>query len=153
MKKLLPNFRKTFLIVGFTFIVLPMGLFTKGLMLSMADFKVPEPILNSSHYFDAILWVYVHMMVIGLLVLAIGYSVEELNKQKWIAILLLLVTSFYTYLDFRSADWVFGNALYKGESSIVPAMISLLVNLLFFQLVISLFINAKSTKVTNNGNN
>jgi hypothetical protein len=92
MKKLLPNFRKTFLIVGFTFIVLPMGLFTKGLMLSMADFKVPEPILNSSHYFDAILWVYVHMMVIGLLVLAIGYSVEELNKQKWIAILLLLVT-------------------------------------------------------------
>jgi hypothetical protein len=105
----------TFLIVGFTFILLPLGLFTKGLMHSMAEFKVPEPILNSSHYFDAILWVYLHMIVIGILILIIGYSVNDFNKQKWIAILLLLVTAFYTYLDFRSADWIFENALYKGE--------------------------------------
>jgi hypothetical protein len=149
MKKLLPNFRITFLIVGFTFILLPLGLFTKGLMHSMAEFKVPEPILNSSHYFDAILWVYVHMVVIGLLILTIGYSVNDINKQKWIATLLFLVTVFYTYLDFRSADWIFGNALYKGKSSIGPAIISLLVNLLFFQLVIRLFTNNKLTKMKN----
>jgi len=149
MKKLLPNFKVTFLIVGFTFILLPLGLFSKGLMHSMAEFKVPEPILNSSHYFDAILWVYLHMMVIGILILTIGYSVNDIHKQKWIALLLFLVTAFYTYLDFRSAEWVFGNALYKGESSIVPAVISLLVNLLFFQLGIRLFINDKLNKMNN----
>ncbi len=143
MKKLLPNFRVTFLIIGFTFILLPLMLFTKGLMMSMAEFKVPDVILNSSHYFDALLWVYVHMMVIGLLIVVIGYSVNDLNKQKWISVLLFLVTSFYTYLDFRSADWILGNALYKGESSIVPAIISLLVNLLFLQLAIRLFTNDK----------
>ena len=139
MKTLLPNFKRTFLIVGYTFILLPLSLFTRGLVKSMAEFKVPELILNSSHYFDAILWVYVHMTVIGLLILTIGYSVNDMNKQKWIATLLFLVTAFYVYLDFRSADWVFGNALYKGESSIIPAIIGLLVNLLFFQLVIRLF--------------
>lgn len=151
MKTLLPNFKTTFLIVGYTFTLLPFSLFTKGLMKSMAEFKVPEYILNSSHYFDAILWVYVHMTVIGLLILTIGYSVNDINKQKWIATLLFLVTAFYVYLDFRSADWIYGNALYKGESSIIPAIIGLLVNLLFFQLVIRLFTSNKFT-MRNNDN-
>ncbi len=139
------NFKRTCLIVGYTFMLLPMSLFAKGLMVSMAEFKVPEIILDSAHYYDAILWVYVHMMVIGLLILIIGYSVNDLNKQKWIAALLFMVTAFYVYLDFRSADWAYGNALYQGESSIIPAIIGLLVNLLFFQLAMRLFFGSKPT--------
>ena len=34
MKSLLPNFKRTFLIVGYTFMLLPISLFTKGLMAS-----------------------------------------------------------------------------------------------------------------------
>ncbi len=124
--------------------ILPLSLFAKGLMVSMAEFKVPEIILDSAHYYDAILWVYVHMMVIGLLILIIGYSVNDLNKQKWIALVLFMVTAFYVYLDFRSADWAYGNALYKGQSSIIPAIIGLMVNLLFFQLTIRLFLVNRS---------
>jgi hypothetical protein len=146
MKTLLPNFKRTFLIAGYTFTLLPLSLFTKGLMKSMAEFKVPEYMLNSPHYFDAMLWVYVHMTVIGLLILCIGYAVNDVHKQKWISALLFFVTAFYVYLDFRSADWIFGNALYKGESSIIPAIIGLLVNLLFFQLMIRLFASNKFKK-------
>ena len=145
MKSPLPNFKRTCLIVGNTFMILPLSLFAKGLMVSMAEFKVPEIILASAHYYDAILWVYVHMVVIGLLILIIGYSVNDLNKQKWIALVLFMVTAFYVYLDFRSADWAYGNALYQGESSIIPAIIGLLVNLLFFQLAIRLFFGSKPT--------
>ena len=144
MKSLFPDFKRTCLIVGYTFMILPLSLFSKGLMVSMAEFKVPENILVSAHYYDALLWVYVHMMVIGLLILIIGYSVNDLNKQKWIALVLFMVTAFYVYLDFRSADWAFGNALYKGESSIIPAIIGLMVNLLFFQLTIRLFLVNRS---------
>lgn len=143
MNSILPNFKRTFLIVGYTFILLPISLFSKGLMVSMAQFEVPDFILKSAHYYDAIRWVYVHMMVIGLLILIIGYSVNDLNKQKWIAGLLFIVTGFYFYLDFRSAEWAFGNALYKGESSIIPAIIGLLVNLLFFQLTLRLFLKSR----------
>mgnify|MGYP000742712697 CR=1 FL=1 len=145
MNSIFPNFKRTFLIVGYTFILLSISLFTKGLMVSMAQFEVPDFILKSAHYYDAIRWVYVHMMVIGLLILIIGYSVDDLNKQKWIAALLFIVTAFYVYLDFRSADWSYGNALYQGESSIIPAIIGLLVNLLFFQLAIRLFFGSKPT--------
>ncbi len=139
MKSLLPNFKKTFLIVGYTFLGLPISLFYKGLMQSMAQFEVPDLILKSAHYYDAMLWVYVHMMVLGLLIVTIGYSVHDFNKQKWIAALLFVVTAFYVYLDFRSADWVLGNGLYKGESSLIPGFIGLVINLLFFQLAIRLF--------------
>ena len=144
MKSFLPNFKRTCLIVGYTFMLLPISLFAKGLMASMAEFKVPEIVLDSAHYYDAMLWVYVHMMVLGLLIVTIGYSVNDFNKQKWIAALLFVVTAFYVYLDFRSADWVLGNALYKGESSLIPGFIGLVVNLLFFQLAIRLFASSPS---------
>jgi hypothetical protein len=105
----------------------------------MSEFKVPEIILNSEHYYDAILWVYVHMIVIGILFVLIGISVQDLNKQKLISVMLFLITSFYTYLDFRSADWAYGNSLYKGESSLAPAIIGLFVNLVFMILMLYSF--------------
>ncbi|MFY8108412.1 MAG: hypothetical protein ACOVO9_05440 [Bacteroidia bacterium] len=108
-------------------------------MKSMSEFEVPEQVLNSPHYFDAIFWVYVHMIVIGLLIILLGISVTDLNKQKWISSILFLATSFYTYLDFKTADWSYGNALYKGESSLAPAIIGLLVNLVFMILTVVLF--------------
>ncbi len=143
MNKLFPNFKSTFLIVGFTFIFLALGLFSKGLMLSMAQFKVPEEILNSAHYADALQWVYIHMITLGILIVCLGFSVGESSKQKWIALILFLISSLYTYLDFRTSDSVLGNALYKGESSVAPAFISLLVSILFLQLSIRLFLSKK----------
>ena len=79
------------------------------------------------------------MIVIGILIILLGISVVDPEKQKWISVFLLLITIFYTYLDFRSADWMYGNSLYKGESSLVPAFISLVVNMLFLNLAVSLF--------------
>lgn len=139
MKKLLPGFKATYMIVGTTFILLSLGLFAKGLIPSMAEFEVPEQILYSPHYYDAILWVYIHMIVIGVLILLIGNSVKDIHNQFWITVALFCITAFYTYLDFRSSDSSFGNALYKGESSLAPAYISLLVNFLFLQLSVKLF--------------
>ncbi|MBI3233931.1 MAG: hypothetical protein HYZ42_07795, partial [Bacteroidetes bacterium] len=102
MNKYLPNFKTTFLIVGITFIMLSLGLFAKGLLVSMAEFKVPQDVLNSPHYIDAITWVYIHMLVIGILILCIGLSAKETSHQKWISLLLFIISSIYTYLDFRT---------------------------------------------------
>jgi hypothetical protein len=143
MKKLLPNFKTTYIFVGVLFVLLSLSLFVKGLMPSMSEFMVPTSLLESPYYYDAILWVYVHMIVIGILISLIGISVTDLNKQKLITVILILTTLFYTYLDFRSSDSSLGNGLYKGESSVAPAVISLVVNLLFLQLAIKLFAKGK----------
>ncbi len=120
--------------IGILFIFLSLSLFAKGLMLSMAEFNVPTEVLNSPHYYDAILWVYVHMIVLGILIFLLGYAVTDPKKQQLITLLLFLITSVYTYLDFRSSDSALGNGLYQGESSVVPAFISLLVNMVLLQL-------------------
>jgi hypothetical protein len=123
--------------------ILSSGLMMKGLIISMREFKVPEEVLLSPTYYDAILWVYVHMFVIGVLLLTIGLSVTDVIKQSRISLLLFVITSVYTYLDFRSSDSVLGNGIYKGESSIIPGVISLAMNIIFLFLTVHLFKNNK----------
>lgn len=138
MKKLKFTYKSTLISIGSLFILLSLSLFTKGLMKSMKQFQVPENIINSPHYYDAILWVYIHMMVIGVLIILLGFSVSLKSHQKWISFLLLILTSIYTYLDFRTSDSFLGNSLYKGDESTIPGFISLTTNLAFLLLFIHL---------------
>ena len=112
----------------------------RGLMTSMAEFKVPAEILASPHYFDAMLWVYVHMIVIGLIIGCVGYYADATNLllQKRLSVLLFVVHLFYTYLDFRSSDSALGNGLYQGTASVFPAIMGLVMTLLFLQLAVVL---------------
>lgn len=128
------DYKKVLMGIGILFIFLSLSLFAKGLVPSMAEFKVPTEVLNSPHYYDAILWVYVHMTVLGILIFLLGYSVSDPKKQQVITLLLFFITCLYTYLDFHSSDSVLGNGLYQGESSVIPAFISLLVNVVLLQL-------------------
>lgn len=139
LQKVLPGFKSTCFIVGSAFILLSASLFAKGLMPSMSEFKVPDIITQSPHYYDAIFWVYMHMMVLGLLIMALGYGVDQEFKQKWVACILTLVTAIYTFIDFRHSDSALGNSLYQGEASVAPAIISMVVTLLFLQITIRLF--------------
>lgn len=105
----------------------------------MAEYGVPPELINAPHYIDAITWVYIHMAVIGALIAILGYSVSEVNKQKWISLFITLMLMLYTYLDFIHSDSSFGNALYKGSQSVVPAYISLVMAITYFLLTINLF--------------
>lgn len=140
LTRFLPGFKATCLTVGIVDIFLAGSLFARGLMQSLSEFKVPAEILASPHYFDAMLWVYVHMIVIGLIIGCVGYYADATNLrlQKRLSVLLFVVHFFYTYLDFRSSDSVLGNGLYQGAASVFPAVIGLVMTLLFLQLVIVL---------------
>ncbi len=120
-------------------LILAISLFLKGLLASMNEYGVPQEILNSPHYIDAITWVYIHMSVIGIFIVTFGFTVTELSKQKWVSLIIMLVLSRYTYLDFIHSDSVVGNALYKGSQSVFPGVISLLLTLSYLRLTIQLF--------------
>lgn len=140
LRRFLPGFKATCLAVGITDVFLSGSLFARGLMQSMKEFKVPTEILASPHYADALLWVYVHMIVLGLIVSCVGYyaSAVGLVLQKRLSVLLFLVHCVYTYLDFRSSDSALGNGLYQGAASVFPALIGLALTLLFLQLALVL---------------
>ena len=134
VKKMLPGFRATCLIVGTMDILLASSMFAKGVMRGMAEFKVPQQQLSSPHYADAMSWVFLHMFMIGVLIIAIGLLAENPAKKVWAARVLVLMHCVYAFLDVRTSDNYFGNALYQGPGSVIPVFIDLFYILLFLRL-------------------
>ncbi|MFN8344217.1 MAG: hypothetical protein U0X91_04400 [Spirosomataceae bacterium] len=138
------SFKTICLTVCGLYVFLAGSLFLQGLIKSMSLYNVPPEILASPHYYDAIFWVYTHMIVIGLLIGCVGLYAENFQlKKKW-SVLLFVAHLFYTYLDFRSSDSFLGNGLYQGPASVFPAIIGSVITLLFFYLSISLTETKKS---------
>jgi hypothetical protein len=130
----LPGFRVSCFIVCGLYTFLAGGLFAKGLMKAMGEYQVPQAQLESPHYYDAIFWVYTHMLIIGFLIGAIGWLVQDGKAQVWLSRIICAAHVFYTFLDARSSESALGNGLYKGPASIIPAIIGCMVMLLFLHL-------------------
>ncbi|GAA4396779.1 hypothetical protein GCM10023187_05300 [Nibrella viscosa] len=130
----LPGFKATCILVGVLNIIFAGSMFAQGVIKSMAQFKVPSVVLASPHYEDAMFFVFLHMFMIGALVIMIGILAEDPLKKVWVARALVLMHLVYAYFDIRSSDTYFGNALYQGPSSVVPVYIDLFYVVLFLRL-------------------
>lgn len=127
-------FRKTFVTIGILQVLMAGSMFAQGMIPSMSQFGIPSETLNSPHYLDAISWVYLHMMVMGFMVIVTGLFAKDQLLKKWISRTLFLACCVYTFLDFRASDSVLGKALYQGPGSLVPAITSLIFTLAFLNL-------------------
>ena len=136
LNRIFPSFRWACLIVLVLYVLITASLFSQGLMSSMAKYEVPDAQLNSPHYFNAILWVYSEMLVIGLLVGTMGITVHETVAQLWLSRTICVSHVYFTILDTIASDTPLGNGLYKTPSSIVPAIVGLAVVILFLPLSI-----------------
>jgi len=130
----LPSFRTTCVGVGVTYVLLAGGLLANGIAETMARYEVPAQTLASPHYMDAILWVYSHMIVLGLVIGLVGLLAESARLKLWFARLIFVAQCYYLVLDLRSSDSVLGNGLYEGPQSLGPAIIGFVVTLLFLHL-------------------
>ena len=130
------SFKATCFFVGSMDILLAGSMFANGVIKRMAEFKIPEPILSSPHYSDAMHWVFLHMLMIGILIILIGLHTENSFKRLWTARILVLMHCVYAFLDFRTSDSAIGNGLYQGSGSIIPALIDVIYILLFLRFSI-----------------
>jgi hypothetical protein len=133
-RHLLPRFRSTCLGIGVLFVLLAASELAQGVPKSLAGFGVPAVVLASPHYQDAMVWVFTHMLVLGLIIGVVGYFAEGARTQRAFARVLLLSIAVFTVFDFRTSDSLLGNGLYAGPRSLVPAVIDLIVLLLFAHL-------------------
>ena len=136
--KILPGFKSTCLIVGILNVTFFLMMVSQGVMKGMAEFKIPENLLSSPYYSDAMFWVFLHMAMLGVLITLLGFGVESPNRQQWISAILVAVFGVYLFLDIRTSDNPFGTALYQGPRSLFPVFIDFLYILLFLRLVFSL---------------
>lgn len=131
---LLPGFRASCLTVCGVLAVISAVLLLRGVEASMGEFAVPAATLASPHYRDAIVWVYTHQLVLGLLIGMFGLVVTEPAAQRRVARLLLAAHILYMYLDVRSSDSALGSGLYEGPGSLLPVLVGLLCVVLFAHL-------------------
>jgi len=110
------------------------SLLLRGPVLAMADYAVPADTLASPHYADAMFWVFLHMLVIGLMIGVIGWFAEGARLQRAFARLMLAAILVYTFLDVRAADWALGSALYEGSGSLAPVVVDALALALWLRL-------------------
>ena len=130
----LPGFRTICTVVSIAYVVLGGSMVVRGPRAAMEQFGVPEVVLSSAHFADFFHWVFVHMMVLGVMIGLLGQYVREGKPQAIVARVLLLLELHYTYLDLRTSDSAFGNRLYRGSASLIPVMIDVLVTLSFLYL-------------------
>lgn len=127
----LPGFRTACLLTSAIYVLLGASVLARGGAAAMAEHAVPPATLASPHYADAIWWVYVHMIVIGLVTGVVGWYAEGARLRRAFARMMLVAHAYYLFLDVRSSDTALGNGLYQGPASIIPAVIVLFVLLLF----------------------
>lgn len=106
----------------------------QGVPASMAGFGVPDVVLTSAHYKDAMTWVFTHMLVLGLMIGVVGYFAEGARIRRAFARITLACVAIFTVLDIHTSDSPLGNGLYAGARSLVPPVIDLVVILLFAHL-------------------
>lgn len=143
-KKPVFGFKRSCITVGICNILLASSIFIKGVMNNMAQFNVPPHLLTSPYYEDAMSWVFLHMFMIGVLLIMIGILAENPTKKLWVARGLVVIHCVYAYLDMRSSDNYFGNALYQGVGSVIPLFIDLVYIGIFLRLSIA---QEKSTDI------
>src|SRR5262245_61644270 len=100
-KSHLPGFRRVCTIVGALYLVLGGSMVLRGPQQVMQPFGVPELVLSSPHFMDFFHWVFVHMMVLGVLIGMLGRFVVDGVSQQWVARVLCVVELHYLYLDLR----------------------------------------------------
>jgi hypothetical protein len=135
-KHRLPGFRTSCLVAGALYVVIGGAVLARGTAASMGEFGVPADTLASPHYDDAIRWVYLHMVVLGLVLGVVGHFGQGVALQRWFARLMLAAHVAYVFLDVRGSDTALGTGLYQGPASIIPAVCGGFVLLLFAHLSI-----------------
>lgn len=142
IQRFLPGFKATCYTVGTIDVLVSVNIFVRGIMASMAEFGVPAEMLASPHYYDAMKWVYVHSAVLGSVMICLGWCAGGigLKAQQRLSALFATAHALYLWLDIRSSDSAWGTGLYKGEASLIPAIIGFVLTLLWAQLSLNLFL-------------
>src|SRR5258708_1053840 len=128
------GFKTTFMVIGSLQVVLSSMIFLQGIVPAMSQFGIPNEVLQSPHYHDAMLYVFYHQFVNGCVLFLVGLFANNLPLQIWLTRVLSVLYCIYTYFDFRASDSVFGNGLYKGSASIIPPLFTLFFTILILQL-------------------
>ena len=131
-----PGWKLIGTVIGAVYCLLGSSMLLRGVQSAMQPFGVPETTLNSPHFADFFHFLFVHMVVLGILTVLLARFVNEGRQQRIAAWVLFAINLHYTYLDFRTSDSALGNSLYHGPGTLVPPLIDVVVTLAWLYLAL-----------------
>jgi hypothetical protein len=97
----------------------------------MRDFAVSEQLVASPVFDDFFRFFYEMMAIVGLLIALLGHVCRTHAHQRLVAGVLCAVNFANTLHDLSTSDSAFGNRLYRGEGTLAPVVIGLVISLAF----------------------
>ena len=131
-----PGWKLIGTVIGAVYCLLGGSMLLQGVQAVMQPFGLPESTLASPHFADFFHFLFVHMVVLGIMTVLLARFVTEGRYQRIAAWLLCAINVHYTYLDLRTSDSAFGNALYRGPNTLVPPAIDVVVVLCWLYLAL-----------------
>lgn len=127
--RLLPSsyrrwFRGTFIGIGALEVFFAFSTMLQGVSKLMSQFGIPDAVVSSPHYQDAMFWVVLHMGNIGIICICLGLLLQDPLAQLWFPRVFVLFHSTYAFLDIRASDSPLGTGLYQGPASLMTPIIS-----------------------------
>jgi hypothetical protein len=127
----LPGFRLFCTVAAVLYVLLGASMKLRGAHEAMRPFGVPKAVLDAPHFDDFFQFLFLHMMVIGLLIGLLGWTVQGARRQRAVARVLCGLQLLYATMDFRTSDSPLGNGLYQGKGSLVPPLMGVAMALVF----------------------
>lgn len=134
--------------MGAIYVLIAGKILIQGPTIFMTEFDVPEAILDSPHYEDAIFFHFLDMFAIGVLIVVAGFA-ESLKFQRIFCVAMLTMQIAFVVFDVRNSDTFLGSSLYKGPGSVMPVFVGLVFACVFVAMTISAFRYSPSTFIGN----
>src|SRR4051812_12610623 len=99
----IPGFKTICTVVAAIYVLLAGSMLARGARSAMTPFRVPEEVVASPYFADFFHWVFVHMVVLGILIGLLGRFVEGARAQRVVAGVLTAIELHYAYLDVRTS--------------------------------------------------
>lgn len=129
------GFKQVFTTIGVIYVLLASSMLVRGPSV-LLDFGVPESVVFSPVLRDFFLFFYQLMAVVGVLTVLFGYVTAGGKAQLLVASAFCLANVLAAFRDLSTSDSRFGNALYKGDKTLVFVYISVTFASAFGYLVI-----------------
>jgi hypothetical protein len=116
--------------VGVLYLLLASSMLVRGAGL-MRDFEVPEVVVTSPVFADFFSFFYQLMAFLGVLTLVFSRVVTERSGQLLVARVFCVANVLITMRDLSTSDSALGNHLYKGQATLMPVVIDVLLTVAF----------------------
>ena len=128
-------FKPAFIVLGLAYVLMASSALVQGTAF-LEDFGVSHELASDPVLTDFFIFYYQLMAYLGVLTVLFGLVTRERRAQVQVASVFFVANMLVALRDLSTSDTRFGNALYKGEETVIFVVVSLVYAMVFGGLAV-----------------